>query len=127
MTVIGIMIIIGLTTLMLLNRIFNPINELIKEVRRIKEGEIAYKVDIKINNELKMLAEEINDMKTAVWEHTIDDRFSNPITGLPGLLFAIEKIDGKALSRKFLRSENFWGQMNIIDRKFFSKFRSQTG
>ncbi len=81
------------TTVMLLARIYNPITKLIHEVRKIKEGEIAHEVTININNELKILADEINEMKASIWENNLNDRLSNPITGLPGLIHAIEKIN----------------------------------
>lgn len=94
-TVISIVIIIGLTTLMLLNRIYNPLKQLIEEVKRIKEGEVAYEVSIKVNNELSLLADEINEMKSAVWANNMDSRFANHITGLPTLIAAVESITDK--------------------------------
>lgn len=94
-TVISILLIIGLTTIMLLNRIYNPVKKLIEEVRRIKEGEVAYEVSIKVNNELSLLADEINEMKAAVWANNMDSSFSNHITGLPTLIGAVESIGDK--------------------------------
>lgn len=99
--VFSILLIIVLTTFILNKRIYQPIDRLRLEVRKIKEGEVAYKVGLKENNELKLLADEINEMKTVIWSNNVDDRFANPITGLPGFLFILEKINEKIENDEF--------------------------
>ena len=65
------------------------------EVKKISNGEVAYKVKSDTNNELSELAEDINEMKEFIWEKSISDKFSHPITGLPGLMNLIEKVTDK--------------------------------
>ncbi|BDU50006.1 HAMP domain-containing protein [Haliovirga abyssi] len=101
LAIISILFIVAITSLMLYKRIYKPINQLIKEVGKIREGEVTYEVDVKVNNELKSLAEEINEMKSSIWENNLEDRFANPITGLPGLIHAIEIIEDKIDNDEF--------------------------
>lgn len=99
--ILAIVLIIVITTLMLLNRIYNPITQLIKELRKIIDGEINYEVSLSVNNELSLLAEEINEMKSHIWESTMENRLASPITGLPGLMHSIENINDKIYNDEF--------------------------
>lgn len=93
--IIGLVIIIIFTTLLLYFRIYMPITELTKEVRKIKDGQLSYDVKIRVNNELGDLAKEINLMKTSIWENSLENRMANPLTGLKGLMETIELINEK--------------------------------
>lgn len=101
LAIVSILFIVAITSLMLYKRIYKPINQLIKEVAKIRDGEVTYEVNVKVNNELSLLAEEINGMKSAIWENNLEDRFANPITGLPGLIHSIEIIEDKIDNDEF--------------------------
>ena len=86
---------VAATAFLLLNKVYKPIMKLRGEVKKISNGEVAYKVKSDTNNELSELAEDINEMKEFIWEKSISDKFSHPITGLPGLMNLIEKVTDK--------------------------------
>jgi len=106
-SIISLIIIIAVTTIMLMKRIYNPINKIREEVRKIKEGEISYEINLNVHNELESLAEEIDDLKGSVWERTLEDRFAHPITGLPGLMSVIEKIN------EMIEKDKFFGLLSL--------------
>ncbi len=92
---VALILIIVFTTLLLYYRIYAPILTLIKEVRKIKNGEIAYDVKLNVKNELGDLADEINMMKSSIWASSLENRMANPLTGLMGLLDTIEVANDK--------------------------------
>lgn len=86
----AIIFMVGFTTYILLNKIYKPIQRLREEIKKIEDGEVAYELNLDVNNELNDLAHEINDMKDRLWEKSFSDKFSHPVTGLPGLITEIE-------------------------------------
>lgn len=94
-SVVSILIIVLMVTFILLKRVYRPIKNIEKEISKIEAGEIAYRAKFNVNNEFKELSDRIIQMKDSLWERTFEDRFSNPVTGLPGLVQLIEKVNDK--------------------------------
>lgn len=85
----AILFMVGFTTYILLNKIYKPIAQLREEIKKIQNGDVAYQVNLGVSNELNELANEINMMKDSLWEKSFADKFSHPVTGLPGLMTEI--------------------------------------
>jgi GGDEF domain-containing protein len=103
---------VGFTTYILLNKIYKPIQQLREEIKKIEDGEIAHELNLGVNNELNDLAHEISKMKDSLWEKSFLDKFSHPVTGLPGLMSEIETV-----SDMIERDETF-GLLNITIKNF---------
>lgn len=88
----AILFMVGFTTYILLNKIYKPIVQLREEIKKIQNGDVAYQVNLGVSNELNELANEINMMKDSLWEKSFADKFSHPVTGLPGLMTEIETV-----------------------------------
>jgi HAMP domain-containing protein len=110
--VLAIIFMVGFTTYILLNKIYKPIQQLREEIKKIEDGEIAHELNLGVNNELNDLAHEISKMKDSLWEKSFLDKFSHPVTGLPGLMSEIETV-----SDMIERDETF-GLLNITIKNF---------
>lgn len=110
--VLAIIFMVGFTTYILLNKIYKPIQQLREEIKKIEDGEVAYELNLGVNNELNDLAHEISKMKDSLWEKSFSDKFSHPVTGLPGLMSEIETV-----SDMIERDETF-GLLNITIKNF---------
>lgn len=109
---IAVIIALIFTTYVLMKKIYNPIQELREEIKKIKDGEVAYQVNLNTNNELSDLASEINSMKDYIWEKSFSDKFSHPVTGLPGLINQIERISDK------IEKDDYFAVLNISVENF---------
>lgn len=109
---VAVIIALIFTTYVLMKKIYNPIQELREEIKKIKDGEVAYQVNLNTNNELSELASEINSMKDYIWEKSFSDKFSHPVTGLPGLINQIERISDK------IEKDEYFAVLNISVENF---------
>ena len=110
--VLAIIFMVGFTTYILLNKIYKPIQKLREEIKKVQDGEVAYNINLGVNNELNELAHEISEMKDVLWERSFADKFSHPVTGLPGLITEIESVSN------MIESDVTFGLLNITIRNF---------
>ena len=110
--VLAIIFMVGFTTYILLNKIYKPIQKLREEIKKVQDGEVAYNINLGVNNELNELAHEISEMKDVLWEKSFADKFSHPVTGLPGLITEIESVSN------MIESDETFGLLNITIRNF---------